>query len=172
MKNVIELKSLFDRLDLNETNITLYESLFFQDASEYIPLMTEILAGRLDIGDLESFLNKHTDERVKSTNKALPLFMDSEGLVTSTVANLKNSLFNTNPIKEGLIPVDDTDLKYEIAAKLKEEKNIELNDVEINSIITGKEPFKVISTDFNRSINKEEQLSNSNLLSPKIDGVL
>jgi hypothetical protein len=172
MKNVNELKSLFDRLNITEDNIDLFESLLIQDASEFIPLMTEILDGRVDIGDLRSFFNKYTEDRVILPNKSLPLFLNNTNLVTSTVDSLKNSLFSDNPIKEGFLPTDDTDLKYAIAAKLKNEQNIDLTDLEINSIVTGKESFKIISTDFSRSMNKEEQLTNSNLLSPKIDGVL
>jgi len=172
MKTISELKNIFDSLDINESNISLYESLFILDISEYLPLMTEILDGRLDIEDLRSYFNKYNNSAIPKFKKTTPLFIEMEDVVSATVSNLKLSLFGNQSIKEGFLPTDDTDLKYKIAAELKENENITLNDVEINAIITGMDPFKIISTDLNRGITKEEQLFASNILSPKITGEL
>lgn len=188
MPNISVLKANFDRLDIVEDNVELYEALLILDQSEFIPIMEEILAGRLDINDLTSFFNKYNNLKFFFNEVKLPMLseIDSANLATIVIGNIKQSLFNGKPIKEGFIPKDDTDLKFKIAKDLYDAQGISLSDTDIMKIITG-DKYSLNSTLLDRQeygdlgvkpdssgtdYKKSLQIKLSNIFATKVDGSL
>lgn len=136
MPSIKVLKTKFDELVVNSTNIALYERLLTLDISDYKPLMEEILLGRLGIEDTrEVFKNNMllaafggevvNDPRI-STNMA-------ETMKANLLERMKGS--GDNLIKENLVFPSTEDLKDQIADRYFKEYGIKLPPEDIVKLL-------------------------------------
>jgi hypothetical protein len=170
MESIQSLFKKFKQLPITNENFFLYERLLSLTQIDFFTLISEILQGRLDIEDTRSiFYEKTTINRSINTNNALPNLINENNLSTQIQTNYNNILFGNQSTKEALMLLDFTDEKFRIQNELAKQGVI-ISDADVEEIIIGKENYKTVSTDIEKTLNKEQQLYFSNLLASKING--
>lgn len=172
MTSITILKEKFNRLDINENNVALYEKLFSLDHIQYKLLMNEILEGRLDIEHTRSLFTKNLPS--KPDISGLPLLSELNDTIEVTKNNIINKLLKSSNdlILDGSVLTNDTDLKFKLGERYETETNTVLSDIQKEKIFTGNNGLRQITTQIDRieldvySTKKQTQLDNFSLLSP------
>lgn len=146
MAHVKELKEQFDLLPITEDNIELYERLLNLDHSEYVPIIEEILSGRMDIYDTKSLFYRHIPEPIDYGVIPTKLVTEDTSISSVVISNLHNRLFGGDIIQEAVVEINDDDLKEISADKFTEETGIVLSHDDRMKIITGRDTSVVIHT--------------------------
>jgi hypothetical protein len=145
MPHIKELKARFDLLPMDANNFPLYQQLLNLDQSIFVPVMDQILSGRIDIEDLRSFFSQNIPARLVDIMKS-PTFNQYKSMENVVKDNIIARFFTSNAIKESIVPLDDTDLKYQAAAAFSKATGIPLTDEQISSIITGSNDNIILQT--------------------------
>ena len=171
MTSIKILKEKFNRLDINETNIELYEKLFSLNHIQYKLLITEILEGRLDIEHTRPLFSKNLSSKQGITG--LPLLSELHDTIDIIKSNITNKLLKSNEIIfEGDVLTNDLDLKFKLGERYESETNTVLSDVQKEKIFTGNNGLRQNTTQIDRielevyADKKQTQLTNFSLLSP------
>lgn len=159
MENIQKLRERFDKLDVNESNVMLYESLFKLDYETFFPIMEEILDGRIDIEDLRSFFYKNKELTSNTGSAGLPLLTENRTVPENIKDGILAKLFESNRPNEYILPINDTDEKYRLGDKYVAQSGNPLSDVDKEKIITGTPPNFLASTQSDRIVLNPSEIN-------------
>ena len=160
--NIKELKAKFDRLPVTPENYKLYEALLDLDRTVFVPLMEEIIEGRLDIEDTRPLVSSSLMiEELPVSEERLPILQTGEDLKKNVAARLFDP---TNYIREVQIEDFSVDGEREAALDAFEERTgIRLTPAQRSAFLASKPRMNRVDVS---TSNKDLQIRLTNRLSP------
>lgn len=164
MQNSIEIKKLFDRLNINTTNRLLFENLLNLDRTVYKPLIEKILSGELDIEDTRPIFSIFLSKPIGENNTVSKMFLIDSNY--KFIKNMSDRIFDPlNFIKELELSNKDQveETKMKVISDYQKDRNVILTENEKKALIVAIDGF--IKNDA-MSISKNHQRRFSDSISP------
>jgi hypothetical protein len=164
MKNVSDLKRIFDRLPVDTGNYQLYVKLLDLDITVYRPLMEEILNGRLDIEDTRPIFSISLRGIMDDADRAA----DTRPRMIQTADDLRRNLVNrafspNEVIKEITLPNhDEKDYRMHVAEAYQARTGDWLTESQFSAIMVAVAATRRV--DLMSGASKEEQIKYTNAM--------
>lgn len=164
MQNAIELKKLFDKLDVNLNNRKLFENLLDLDRSVFKPLIEKILTGDLDIEDTRPIFSIFLSKPIGENQLASKMFLIDTP--SKLLKNVSDRLFNPESfIKEADISNIDQieETKIQVINSYQQSSGVILTDGEKKALVVAIDAY--VKNDIT-TISKNKQRRFSDKISP------